>query len=161
GARRAPGDPRESQEVRAVWVVRTDLTTPEAVRRVAQTAKRAGLNTLIVQVRGRGDAYYRSELEPRAEALRSAPESVDPLALTLQEARLAGLSVHAWMNAIYVWSDPKAPSSPAHLVNAHPDWLAVDQSGRRLAPGAPGGVFVCPSDPEARPHLRDVTLDLA
>src|SRR5947207_15709082 len=47
-------------EVRALWVVRTTLTSPEKIRTMVQSAKDNGFNTLIVQVRGRGDSYYHS-----------------------------------------------------------------------------------------------------
>jgi len=154
----APALPKET---RGVWVVRTDLTGPAAVAGVVEHARKNGLNTLFVQCRGRGDAYYAGGLEPRAQSLekRAAPE-FDPLALTVEQGHAAGLKVHAWVNACYVWSESKAPVAPEHLVNAHPDWLAVDRTGRRRRVGDPE-VFVCPGNPEARAHLADVCRDLA
>src|SRR6266550_1857801 len=71
-------------EVRALWVVRTTLTSPEKIRTMVDTAANNGFNTIILQVRGRGDAYYRSHQEPRATDLKD-PE-FDPLAVTLAEA---------------------------------------------------------------------------
>ena len=70
-------------EVRALWVVRTTLTSPEKIRTMVQAAKDNGFNTLIVQVRGRGDSYYRSRKEPRAIELKDQPVDFDPLAVTL------------------------------------------------------------------------------
>src|SRR5712692_1383076 len=67
-------------EVRALWVVRTTLTSPEKIRKMVETAAAAGFNTLVVQVRGRGDAYYRSRWEPRAVELKDQPPDFDPLA---------------------------------------------------------------------------------
>src|SRR5215207_10009518 len=72
-----------AQEVRALWVVRTTLTSPEKIRQLVSAAADNGFNTLIVQIRGRGDAYYKSRVEPRAMELKDQPESFDPLALTL------------------------------------------------------------------------------
>src|ERR1700730_13109189 len=64
-----------NSEVRALWVVRTTLTSPEKIRTMVQSAKDNGFNTLIVQVRGRGDAFYRSSREPRAAELKDqSPE---------------------------------------------------------------------------------------
>ncbi|MGW8265276.1 MAG: hypothetical protein ACWGSQ_02845 [Longimicrobiales bacterium] len=51
-------------------MVRTTLTHPDSIRVMVERADRAGFNTLIVQVRGRGDAYYRSRWEPQAEGIR-------------------------------------------------------------------------------------------
>lgn len=147
-------------EVRGVWVVRSALTSPERIRRVVVHAKRHDLNTLFVQVRGRGDAYYQSDLEPRAEALAKQPDEFDPLAEIIVKAQAAKLRVHLWVNAMYVWSSKTPPRSPQHLARAHPDWLAVDASGRRCRLGH-SKVFVCPTHPEARAHLLAVVRDLA
>ena len=43
-------------EVRALWVQRSSMTSPSAIRSLVRAAKGAGFNTLLVQVRGRGDA---------------------------------------------------------------------------------------------------------
>src|SRR5919112_1774947 len=74
------------EEVRALWVVRTTLTSPEKIRQMVNAAADNGFNTLIVQIRGRGDAYYKSSVEPRAPELKDQPPSFDPLAMTLAEA---------------------------------------------------------------------------
>src|SRR5712691_9388306 len=74
-----------TNEVRALWVVRTTLTSPEKIRTMVDTAANNGFNTIIVQVRGRGDAYYRSHQEPRATELKDQSAEFDPLAVTLTE----------------------------------------------------------------------------
>src|SRR6185369_2666374 len=60
---------RLQREVRALWVVRTTLTSPEKIHQLVNAAAENGFNTLIVQIRGRGDAYYKSRVEPRANEL--------------------------------------------------------------------------------------------
>src|SRR5947207_18818 len=77
-------------EVRALWVVRTSLTTDAAIESMVAVAKANGFNTLLVQVRGRGDAYYQNALEPRPAALEVQPD-FDPLSVTIQRAHDAGL----------------------------------------------------------------------
>ena len=81
-------------EVRALWVVRTTLDNPDSIRLMVARAHDNGFNTLIVQVRGRGDAFYNSQWEPRAASLSKDP-GFDPLALTISEAHKRGLTVHA------------------------------------------------------------------
>ena len=115
---------RPSSEVRALWVQRASLTSPSSVLSVVEAAKAGGFNTLIVQVRGRGDAYYVSRHEPRPAALSGQPVSFDPLALVIATAHRAGLKVHAWMNVNLV-SDAQPPAARNHLVYAHPEWLMV------------------------------------
>jgi uncharacterized lipoprotein YddW (UPF0748 family) len=90
-------------------------------------ARAGGFNTLLVQVRGRGDAYYRSSLEPRASELAPHPE-FDPLGMTIAQARTAGLQVHAWVAINLVSSSATLPSSRDHVVYKHPDWLMVPKA---------------------------------
>ena len=170
-----------ADEVRAVWVVRHSLSSPAAAREVVAQAAASGFNTLIVQVRGRGDALYRSGLEPRPEFLTGQPE-FDPLQLVLEEARARGLTVHAWVNAYIVWGPVDPPLDPRHLVNAHPEWLAVPRAlGRELYsmdPRDPAyvrrlidysadnidvveGLYASPSHPGVQERLLAVWNDLA
>lgn len=153
----APVSPKET---RGVWVVRTDLTTPASIKRVVSTARKNGLNTLFVQCRGRADAYYCSNLEPRAQCLTKCATDFDPLAQAVRDGHAAGLKVHAWVNSCYVWSDKRAPTASEHLVRANPDWLAVSATGSRCAVGEKE-VFICPGNPAARAHLVQVCEDIA
>src|SRR5262245_22533203 len=85
-------------EVRALWVTRASITTPAAIAAVVESARTSGFNTLLVQVRGRGDAYFTSTLEPRADALAGQAADFDPLAEVIAQAHAQGLHVHAWTN---------------------------------------------------------------
>jgi uncharacterized lipoprotein YddW (UPF0748 family) len=116
--------PSEPAEVRALWVQRTSLTSAASVTSLVEAARAAGFNTLLVQVRGRGDAYYKSRLEPRGAALTSQDPSFDPLELVVAAGHRAGLRVHAWVNVNLV-SDAEPPAARTHVVYAHPEWLMV------------------------------------
>jgi uncharacterized lipoprotein YddW (UPF0748 family) len=91
---------------------------------MVKAAQSSGFNTLIVQVRGRGDAYYRSSREPRPSELGVRPD-FDPLAEILALAHPAGLEVHAWINVNLVSSAVELPSSRQHVIYRHPEWLMV------------------------------------
>lgn len=168
-------------EVRALWVIRTALDSPEEVREMVAEAAGSGFNTLLVQVRGRGDAFYASSLEPRAERLPDDP-SFDPLQLVIDEAHARGMDVHAWVNTYLVWGLQDLPRSRLHLVNANPEWLAVPRSlGRDLYtrnPREPGylrlltkharanaqivtGLWSSPSHPAVQARVQAVWLELA
>jgi uncharacterized lipoprotein YddW (UPF0748 family) len=172
---------RVFSEVRALWVVRFSMTSEEAVRDMVERAYAAGINTLIVQVRGRADAFYASGLEPPGESMR-AGAGFDPLALTIELAHSRGMAVHAWINTHLVWGPANRPESPEHIVNAHPDWLAVPRPlARELAsidpldarfvdslvryarenPQRVEGVYTSPSHPEVQDRVHAVWLDLA
>ncbi len=116
---------RAPDEVRGLWVLRSSLTSPQRITELVRTAAAGGYNTLLVQVRGRGDAYYDSAIDPRATDLRAQPASFDPLAATLTAAHAAGLSVHAWFNVNLVASASTLPRAREHVVVRHPEWLMV------------------------------------
>jgi uncharacterized lipoprotein YddW (UPF0748 family) len=168
-------------EVRALWVVRTTLTSPAAIATMVEAAKACGFNTLIVQVRGRGDSYFQNGLEPRPPALASQP-AFDPLAVTIARAHGAGLQVHAWINVNLVASATELPSSREHVVYRHPEWLMVprvladdlsrvdprspEYIGRlaryvRSRPSELEGLYLSPIPPAAAAHTTAVVRDIA
>ncbi len=119
----------------AAWVVRDRLASPEGVARACAAARDAGLGTAVLQVRGRGDAYYRSALAPRAEALAAAPDGFDPLAAAVDACQ--GLRVVAWLNVYYLWGGDEPAVDPAHPAFARPDWVLRDRDGRSVAAYGP------------------------
>jgi uncharacterized lipoprotein YddW (UPF0748 family) len=159
---------RAADETRAVWVVRYSLTSIGSVDRVVEVADQMNLNTLLVQVRGRGDAYYPSDIVPRAEELGAMPRDYDPLARLIERAHAQGLEVQAWINVYLVWSAGHPPLSQLHVVNAHPGWIAVRSDGRRLVEMVPEefqdeqveGMYLAPGNPEVCRHLRDVVREI-
>ena len=58
------GTDAAAAETRALWVLRTSLTSQASIDALIKRARDNGFNALFVQVRGRGDAYYRGGLEP-------------------------------------------------------------------------------------------------
>ncbi|TVP79892.1 MAG: hypothetical protein EA352_00435 [Gemmatimonadales bacterium] len=176
-------------DVRALWVVRTSLVHPDTARAVVRRASAAGFNTLLVQVRGRGDAWYPSTLEPRPvqqEGLLvgsgggAGPER-DPLGALLEEARLHGLQVHGWVNVGLVASAHVPPTDPLHPALRFPESLAVPAELAtdlfRMDPRDPAylatlaswaranedrveGIYQSPVNPEIRGHVVSVVTDL-
>jgi uncharacterized lipoprotein YddW (UPF0748 family) len=125
---REPRAASDGPEVRALWVTRSSLVSPDRVAAMVRSAAASGFNTLLVQVRGRGDAYFPSRVEPRAQALAGQPLSFDPLASTLALARARGLRVHAWVNVNLTSSGAELPTSREHVVYEHPEWLMVPRA---------------------------------
>jgi uncharacterized lipoprotein YddW (UPF0748 family) len=111
-------------QTRALWVTRTTLTSAETIHQMVRAAEAAGFNTLIVQVRGRGDSYYSGTLEPRASDLAGKP-AFDPLATVLEAAHASGLRVHAWVAVNLVSSSVSLPASREHVIYRAPEWLMV------------------------------------
>jgi uncharacterized lipoprotein YddW (UPF0748 family) len=174
-------DPAVS-ETRGLWVTRASLTSPAMIAALVRTAKDQGFNTLLVQVRGRGDAYYSGGLEPRAADLARQPSTFDPLATLLAETRPLGIRVHAWVSVNLVSSAVDLPASPEHLVYHHPEWLmvprAIAQDIAKLDPNNPAyvgkiarwtrgesdtveGLYASPLQPDAAAHTERVVIELA
>ena len=169
------------EEVRALWVVRTTLTSPEKIRRMVESAHANGFNNLIVQVRGRGDAYYHSRWEPRAATLKDQPPDFDPLAITLAEAKRRGLKVHAWVNTNLLANLDELPVEPEHVYNARAEWIAVPRAVAaelyQTPPSDPRfrarvvewskanraeleGVYTSPAHPAVREHIYSIWMDI-
>src|SRR5499433_231390 len=169
-------------ETRALWVKRTTMVSPESVRALVMRAKENGFTDLIVQVRGRGDAYYDSTIEPCAEDLSGQPASFDPLSLTIDEAHRYGIKIHAWIN-IYVVADIETlPKSKDHLIYKHPDWVMVPRGAASELYDLPPqggdylnrilefsrvnrheleGLFVPPANPEVKENLFKIWMEIA
>ena len=177
-----PPEPDSVPEVRALWVLRTSLASPASIAALVQSARDHGFNTLLVQVRGRGDAYYNDSIEPRAAELQRQPATFDPLATVLGAAHTAGLRVHAWVNVNLVASAVDLPLAREHLVYRHPDWLMVPRDiaqdvaklpadspayvGKiaRWTRGQPGeleGLYASPIIPGAATYLETVVRGIA
>jgi uncharacterized lipoprotein YddW (UPF0748 family) len=115
-------------EVRALWVARTSLSSPQAIDSMVAAAQQSGFNALLVEVRARGDSYFLNGIEPRPSALVMQP-SFDPLGEAVAKAHARGLALHAWINVNLV-AGSTVPGSRTHIVYKHPEWLMVS---RRIA----------------------------
>lgn len=116
-----------ASEVRALWVLRTSMASRADVAAMVDAAGASGFNTLLVQVRGRGDAYFASGLEPRPAVLGADP-ALDPLAATIARAHDRGLQVHAWINVNLIAGANDLPSARDHVIYRHPEWLMVPRA---------------------------------
>lgn len=150
---------------RYFWVSRDALVHPDSLDRLLQRAEAAGANGLVVQVVGRGEAYYRSEILPPA----SFSGYDDPLAYLIARAKPRGMEVHAWINAFLVWSSPLEPSDSSHVWHTHPEWFMSHVSGRSTrdfsgteaeAAGIVGATL-SPALPGVRAYIASIALEIA
>ena len=167
----AASDPSASTEFRGLWVVRGTLTSPEGIARAVTLARQGGFNAILVQVRGRADAYYGSRLAPRGEDVEAPQRDFDPLTCAIQEGRKAGLEVHAWVNLFLAWNPTRRPpESPDHVLTRHPEWFMrssdgidmgrMDLDGVDLVRRGVEGRYLSPAVPEVREHLVDVVEEI-
>jgi uncharacterized lipoprotein YddW (UPF0748 family) len=166
-----------SGELRGLWVVRTALVSPQAVDQAVDDAAEAGINALFVQIRGRGDAFYRSRLAARSVLLERQPRDFDPFARLLARARARRIQVHGWVNVLLA-AHFGQPLPRGHVLEKHPDWTMMPKSAATAALVASGprrlrlvmdagrsegdveGYYLSPAIPGVGDHLEGVVREL-
>ena len=106
--------------VKALWVVRDYLTQKHLINDVLDFASENGFNHIFAQVRGRGDAYYKSEIVPKSHLVKN---DFDPLEYLIESNINDNIKIHAWINVYYLWSSTNLPTQNDHLILNNPDWL--------------------------------------
>ncbi|MGI6559470.1 MAG: glycoside hydrolase family 10 protein [Limnochordia bacterium] len=148
-------------ERRGLWVVRDALTDKEQIDRAINLARDLGIDFLLLQVNGRGEAYYESALFPKAKLTAD----FDPLAYAIAQSRRAGLEVHAWVNLLTMGSFVYRPQDPRHVLNQHPEWFMVDAQGNNILTYERGNTYLPapmlePALPEVQAFLRAMVREL-
>lgn len=149
---------------RYFWISADGLETRASVEALMRAAEAAGANGVIVQVAGRGEAWYSSDELPEARVTAD----FDPLALVISEASRCGMEVHAWVNAFLTWSAPFEPGDRRHVWHAHPEWFMEDATGRstrsytREECESAGivGATLSPAVPEVRERLARICCEI-
>src|SRR5437868_12472238 len=138
-------------EYRALWVdaFHDGIKSPAQVEKLVADARRANLNTLLVQVRKTGDAYFNRSDEPRAKDI-TGPRDFDPLAyvIRLAHASVPRIEVHAWVNTFF-----SGQSSRVYVQHGNV-W------GNRTVDGAASG-YVDPGVPEVQIYMHRVFMNIA
>ena len=152
-------------ELRALWVdaFHEGIRSPKEADDLVAAATRANLNTLIVQVRRRGDALYTRGVEPPLDD-PNYDASFDALAYVVDAAHKSALEVHAWINAMPVWRDEAPPKDERHVFNRHGINAPGDQNWFTLSPNGnhkfPVGYFLDPGHPEAAAYLAEIYVNV-
>jgi len=136
-----------AREVRGVWMSRFDYTQtlktydPDTLKQyITDTftkAKNANLNIIFFQIRGNGDAFYKSNYEPWSNMLTGTlgkDPGWDPLEFAIKTAHKLGLELHAWINTFPAWRGMEDPiiTNPLQPILAHPEWVVCDSTGNPM-----------------------------
>lgn len=116
--------------------------------------KSVGINTVVVQVRPKADAIYKSSINPWSEYLtgtQGKDPGYDPLPFLIDEAHKRGMEFHAWFNPYRVTTSGTDLSKLAsnHPARLHPDWVLKCKNGSNDA------LIYNPGLPEVRKHVVD------
>ena len=151
------------KEYRAFWVdmFHDGAKTPAQVDQLIKNVQISNANTIFLQVRRRGDAYYSKSLEPKTED-PFLLSNYDPLEDLIKKAHSAHpkIQVHAWFAIMPIWNKTMAPKDSAHIFNAHGNsqpiknnWLSKTNTGKYVS----GSDYVIdPGHPDAVNYTRDV-----
>ena len=146
----------------AVWVEAQgpDLRTSESCEALVNRLRAMGGDTMFVEARVMGDAYYKSDLAPLPPGWLDP--SFNPLAEILREAHRPGaapIRVFAVLNLLRLYNDRSAFEPPIdHLMTLHPDWVSRDYDGNERDES--GNAWLDPGIPGAREHLEAVVHEL-
>ncbi len=154
-SRPGPNDPYASA-VRGTWVHLFDdtLKSRTSIRRMVNELDAADINTVIVQVARRHDAYYASDvlpatLDPRLQS------GLDILAELLPLAHARGIEVHAWIAV--------APSYHGVYrdLGIQPNQLGADVAWRTRTRSGGTSEYLDPGLPAVQQHVAAVVGELA
>ena len=153
---------------RYLWVVRNSMTTKADIDNMIEFATLNRFNNLLVQVRGRGDAYYESNLVPKSNLIKDV--DFDPLAYLIPLAKEKGIRVHAWVNTYLLWSSRVMPVQKNHILKTNPDWMDqntqkkinISIEMKKFNGGKNGieGFYMAPNHPKVNSYLLTVFNDL-
>lgn len=117
--------------------------------------KETGINTIVLQVRPKADALYKSSINPWSDVLTGTAgkdPGYDPLKFAVEEAHKRNMEIHAWFNPYRVTTsgtdfNKLAANSPARL---HPEWVISYNNKLYYDPGLP----------EVRKHIVDTVNEV-
>ena len=156
-----PDFPQPKVEFRGVWIATvanidwpkkgTDPWEKQKADyiRLLEFYQRLRFNTVIVQIRTAGDAFYTSEFAPWSRFLTGAegkPPKTDqePLHWMIAQAHERGFEFHAWLNPYRATFDLNTEIlAETHDYNLHPEWML--KYGKKY--------YYNPGLPEVRKHL--------
>lgn len=157
------------EELRALWIPAPSapLMDAAAAEQMIKEVQTARFNTIMVQVRVYGDAYYASSVVARASSLSAAYP--DPLAWIIEKAKIQSmkdkddappLKVVAALEVLRVHSTAvRTRPSPDSILGQHPDWATLSMESKAVGPDQ--YYTLEPGLEPVRAHLAEVVRELA
>jgi len=164
-----------AREARGVWMSRFDYIktiktqNPDSIKQYIKDtfskAKNANLNMIFFQVRGNGDAFYKSNYEPWSNMLTGTlgkDPGWDPLDFAIETAHELGLELHAWINTFPAWRGIEDPINtiPIQPILIHPEWVVCDSAGNPMPRTENHYISFSPGIPAVHDHIVNVVDDI-
>lgn len=163
----------KKREMRAVWITSVynkdwprvqDKNNIENQKsdfiKILDDVKGLGFNTVIVQVRPKGDALYKSNINPWSDVLtnkQGKDPGYDPLDFMIKEAHKRNIEIHAWLNPYRVTTSGTDLNilSDNNMAKKNPDWVVASKAGVDIDGKNIYALYYDPGLPEVREYLLD------
>lgn len=154
---------------RGLWVRAVSVASPDSITRIITIAQKLGITDIYVQAVVAGYAYYNSTVLPRSQYLAEiSGGEYDPLAALIRAAHKKSIRVHAWVNALLVWSLKNPPDSLRHVFYTHPEWFItnankrsiIDYTHKEWNDAKLEGYYLDPSHQEVQTHLASICEEI-
>ena len=141
------------------------MKNKESIDKALISAYEYGFNTVFIQVRYRGDAFYNSKIISKSKLVS---DDFDPLFYAVQLGHSLGIEIHAWVNAYILWSSSSKPVDGNHIYLTKPDWLESNIYGKsdsNIDISKPQshnweGIYLSPNHPSVNQYLIEVVSEL-
>lgn len=158
----ATNTPVKADEFRAFWVDAwgAGFLNASQVTTLVNHCRTYNYNTVIVQMRRRGDAFYMPQApngDPRTTALSSGYDALQEIINQCHNGT-PRIEVHCWVTTHLIWSDSGSPPSQAgHVYNQHPEYLMQNSAGQQFISE---GYYVDPGHPDAQTWNYNMAKDV-
>lgn len=148
-------------QYRALWVdaFHSGFKSPEQTAALVKHARQYGFNTLIIEVRKTGDAYYRSKLEPVATDITPRYDPLEHVIALCHDTRggQPRIEVHAWI-VVYRVAKEGSLLPREHILKQHPEWMTREHNGNTREDS---NIYVDPGAPGVIEHTAAVVAEIA
>ena len=152
-------------KTRCIWIVRESMYTESSIDSALIYAYQSNYDIVFIQVRGRGYAFYDSNIVPKHPNI---DPDFDPLEYAITLGNALGIEVHVWLNSYILWSSKYEPENPEHLYHTHKEWteadrnLKMDSQIKLSEPKSPQweGIYLSPLHPEVNTYLLSVYSEI-
>lgn len=143
----------DRQEMRAAWIStvynidwpstkNNETKQKQEYTTMLDKLKSTGINTVVVQVRPKSDAFYKSNINPWSEYLtgtKGKDPGYDPLPFLIDEAHKRGMEFHAWFNPYRATTGNETLESlpDNHPAKKNPSWVVKHGTSYYYNPGLP------------------------
>ena len=150
---------------KCIWVKSDSMKDKESIEDALIFAYEYGFDTVFLQVRYRGDAFYDSDIVSKHSLVA---DNFDPLQYAIDLGHSLGLEIHAWANTYILSSSNYEPTDLNHLYYTKTEWMESNIYGKsdsEIDISTPQsrnweGVYLSPNHPEVNFYLKKVFIEL-